>query len=181
MSETSVHTEVSADGANEVETTVATREAPPSDRLADGAATIEANLRRLDRRQWWLWLSACVVMILLTICVASFEFPTLLRVDSKTFVVHSRGFCPRADRAGFGVQHLHALPATADQSHPQANGAANPRAGESGIAGHGSLQARGAGSIDGAFQPAIGGAAVGRGDVAGDPSFAAFDAACCWI
>ena len=85
MSDISVQSEVSAHRANQVETTAATREAPASEKLADGAATIEANLRRLDRRQWWLWLSACAVMFLLTVCVASFEFPTLLRLDSKTF------------------------------------------------------------------------------------------------
>ena len=45
------------------------------------AAQISADLRRMDRRQWWLWSAACTIMLLLTIGVASFAFPTLLRGD----------------------------------------------------------------------------------------------------
>jgi len=45
------------------------------------AAQISADLRRLDRRQWWLWSAACTIMLLLTIGVASFVFPALLRGD----------------------------------------------------------------------------------------------------
>jgi diguanylate cyclase (GGDEF)-like protein len=36
------------------------------------------NLRKLDRRQWWLWSSAVLVLILLTIAVASLAFPAML-------------------------------------------------------------------------------------------------------
>jgi len=35
----------------------------------------------MDRRQWWLWSAACTIMLLLTIGVASFVFPALLRGD----------------------------------------------------------------------------------------------------
>lgn len=45
------------------------------------AAKISADLRQLDRRQWWLWSAACTIMLLLTIGVASFVFPALLRGD----------------------------------------------------------------------------------------------------
>src|ERR1700722_15890522 len=36
------------------------------------------NLRKLDQRQWWLWSSTLLVLILLTVAVASFAFPALL-------------------------------------------------------------------------------------------------------
>ena len=54
----------------------------PAAAVAAGAAVIEANLKRLDRKQWWLWSSAFTVILLLTICVASFEFPALLKMDT---------------------------------------------------------------------------------------------------
>ena len=42
------------------------------------------DLRRLDHRQWWLWSSTVLVLILLTVAVASFAFPALLgREDSN--------------------------------------------------------------------------------------------------
>jgi len=40
------------------------------------------NLRKLDRRQWWLWSSAVLVLVLLTIAVASLAFPAML--DTQT-------------------------------------------------------------------------------------------------
>ena len=41
------------------------------------------TLRKLDVRQWWLWSSTVLVLILLTLTVASFAFPALLnREDS---------------------------------------------------------------------------------------------------
>jgi diguanylate cyclase (GGDEF)-like protein len=40
------------------------------------------NLRKLDRRQWWLWSSAVLVLILLTIAVASLAFPAMLNAES---------------------------------------------------------------------------------------------------
>jgi two-component system cell cycle response regulator len=81
MSETSVQTEVSGASVEGVQPHFT----PNADRVAEGAAAIEANLRKLDRRQWWMWLSACAVMMLLTICVASFEFPGLMKFDPSTY------------------------------------------------------------------------------------------------
>lgn len=46
---------------------------------------LRANLKRLDRKQWWMWSSAVAVILLLTIGVASFAFPSLLRVDEGTY------------------------------------------------------------------------------------------------
>lgn len=46
---------------------------------------IRANLKTLDRKQWWMWSSAVLIILLLTIGVASFSFPELLRVDEGTY------------------------------------------------------------------------------------------------
>ncbi|MGB8788924.1 MAG: GGDEF domain-containing protein, partial [Candidatus Acidiferrales bacterium] len=57
------------------------QETPAGAKSVD-AAEIEAKLRRMERRQWWLWSTAFIVMMLLTIGIASFAFPGLLRNDS---------------------------------------------------------------------------------------------------
>jgi diguanylate cyclase (GGDEF)-like protein len=43
------------------------------------------RLRTLDRRQWWLWSSTVLVLILLTVAVASFTFPQLLSREEETY------------------------------------------------------------------------------------------------
>jgi len=43
------------------------------------------DLRKLDRRQWWLWSSTVLVLLLLTIAVASFAFPALLSKEEGTY------------------------------------------------------------------------------------------------
>lgn len=55
-----------------------------------GAPETEANdyregLRKLDRRQWWLWSSTVLVVILLTVAVASFAFPAFLSQEERTY------------------------------------------------------------------------------------------------
>lgn len=42
------------------------------------AQQIRTNMRRLQRRQWWMWSSAVLVTLLLTLGIASFAFPGLL-------------------------------------------------------------------------------------------------------
>jgi diguanylate cyclase (GGDEF)-like protein len=42
------------------------------------AAQFRTVLLRLQRRQWWLWSSAVLVTLLLTLAIASFAFPGLL-------------------------------------------------------------------------------------------------------
>jgi diguanylate cyclase (GGDEF)-like protein len=37
-----------------------------------------ASMRRLQRRQWWMWSSAVLVTLLLTLAIASFAFPGLM-------------------------------------------------------------------------------------------------------
>lgn len=43
------------------------------------------NLRRLDRRQWWLWSTTMLILVLLTIAVASFAFPAILNVEQLSY------------------------------------------------------------------------------------------------
>lgn len=43
------------------------------------------KMRKLDRRQWWLWSSTVIVLLLLTIAVASFAFPVMLSREESTY------------------------------------------------------------------------------------------------
>ncbi len=56
----------------------------PEEKNAEPRA-IRERLRRLDRRQWWLWSSTVLVLILLTIAIASFAFPAMLAKDEGTY------------------------------------------------------------------------------------------------
>jgi diguanylate cyclase (GGDEF)-like protein len=49
------------------------------------AAALREGFRKLDRRQWWLWSSTVLVLILLTIAVASFTFPALLGLEQQAY------------------------------------------------------------------------------------------------
>lgn len=55
------------------ETTVA-----PNPALETQAERLRDGFRKLDRRQWWLWSTTVLVLMLLTITVASFTFPPLV-------------------------------------------------------------------------------------------------------
>jgi diguanylate cyclase (GGDEF)-like protein len=46
---------------------------------------IRENLQHLDRRQWWLGSSAVAVVLLLTLCVASFAFPGILKNEEGNY------------------------------------------------------------------------------------------------
>lgn len=43
------------------------------------------NFRKLDRRQWWLWSSTMLVLVLLTLAIASFAFPAILSREQQTY------------------------------------------------------------------------------------------------
>jgi len=45
---------------------------------ANPANDLQITMRRMDRRQWWLWSYAIMVTMLLLMAVASFAFPALL-------------------------------------------------------------------------------------------------------
>jgi diguanylate cyclase (GGDEF)-like protein len=51
---------------------------PPAAPAPLGAQQIRTNIRRIARRQWWLWSWGMMVTLLLTLGVASFAFPGLL-------------------------------------------------------------------------------------------------------
>ena len=53
--------------------------------LGAGPEIFNDRLRKLDHRQWWLWSTTVLVLILLTIAVASFAFPALLNRDESTY------------------------------------------------------------------------------------------------
>src|SRR5579863_5980958 len=46
---------------------------------------VREHLRKLDRRQWWLWSSTVLVLILLSVAVASFSFPSFLEREQGTY------------------------------------------------------------------------------------------------
>src|SRR5215472_13044846 len=46
-----------------------------SDRVDAQYKALRANFRRIERREWWLWASAFVITLLLTIALASFLLP----------------------------------------------------------------------------------------------------------
>ena len=46
---------------------------------------IQGELESLERRDWWLWSLAIVVMLLLTLAVVSMSFPDLIKVDDPFY------------------------------------------------------------------------------------------------
>jgi len=59
---------------------------PPSPYAKNiGPGVLRDKLRTLDRRQWWLWSSTVLVLMLLTIAVASFAFPAILSREEATY------------------------------------------------------------------------------------------------
>jgi len=46
---------------------------------------MQAKLRKLERRDWWLWSMAVVVMLLLTFAVFTMSFPGLVKVEDPFF------------------------------------------------------------------------------------------------
>jgi diguanylate cyclase (GGDEF)-like protein len=63
------------------ETAAIPPEVPSPTRLEE----IQAELDRLERRDWWLWITAIIVMLMLTLAVVSMSFPDLLKVDDPFF------------------------------------------------------------------------------------------------
>jgi diguanylate cyclase (GGDEF)-like protein len=45
----------------------------------------QENLKKLERRDWWLWSMAVVVMLLLTFAVFTMSFPGVFKVDDTFF------------------------------------------------------------------------------------------------
>jgi diguanylate cyclase (GGDEF)-like protein len=66
------------------------------------------NLRKLDRRQWWLWSSAVLVLVLLTIAVASLAFPAMLNMETVEHGFYSF-YLNQAVRALVGIVLIFAV------------------------------------------------------------------------
>jgi diguanylate cyclase (GGDEF)-like protein len=54
---------------------------------AERARQIQSAMYHVARRQWWLWSSTVMVTLLLTLAIASFAFPGLLRQESSTYPI----------------------------------------------------------------------------------------------
>jgi diguanylate cyclase (GGDEF)-like protein len=57
----------------------------PRHKPAGDPEAFREGFKRLDRRQWWLWSSTVLVLLLMTLAVASFAFPTLLSQEEGTY------------------------------------------------------------------------------------------------
>jgi diguanylate cyclase (GGDEF)-like protein len=57
----------------------------PEDPLLARAHEIRRGLRNLERRQWWMASSAILVILLLTVGVASFAFPEIMQWEEGTY------------------------------------------------------------------------------------------------
>ena len=62
-------------------------ESPKATRPAQ-AEHIRTGMRQIERRQWWLWSSAVLVTLLLTLGMASFAFPALLTQGEAFLTFH---------------------------------------------------------------------------------------------
>src|SRR5437867_12199346 len=58
---------------------------PPTVPAPVQAEQIRTNMRRISHRQWWLWSSAVMVTLLLTLGIASFAFPGLLSGNESLY------------------------------------------------------------------------------------------------
>lgn len=56
-----------------------------NDPWLERSAAIRKDLQSLDRKQWWLWSSAVIIILLLTVGIASFAFPSLMRLGEGTY------------------------------------------------------------------------------------------------
>jgi two-component system, cell cycle sensor histidine kinase and response regulator CckA len=65
-----------------------------SDFTTLGAASVRADFRKIERREWWLWMTAGSITLLLTIALASFFLPSLSFHED----VHSLADMPQAIR-----------------------------------------------------------------------------------
>jgi diguanylate cyclase (GGDEF)-like protein len=63
---------------------------------AEREQEIRAALRNVGRRQWWLWSTAVMVTILLTLGIASFAFPGLLDDPQNLYYSFEMGQAVRA-------------------------------------------------------------------------------------
>jgi two-component system cell cycle sensor histidine kinase/response regulator CckA len=67
-----------------------------------GASTLRANFRKIERREWGLWVAAAIITLLLTIALASFLLPNV----SSHQDFHTQYVLPQAVRGLVGLVFL---------------------------------------------------------------------------
>ena len=67
-----------------------------------GASTLRANFRKIERREWGLWVAAAIITLLLTIALASFLLPNV--TSHQDF--HTQYVLPQAVRGLVGLVFL---------------------------------------------------------------------------
>src|SRR5207244_10809724 len=70
-----------------------------------GANALRANFRVIERREWWLWMTAAIITLLLTAALASFLLPNL----SPSTDFHSLYVLPQAVRGLVALVFLFGL------------------------------------------------------------------------
>lgn len=74
-----------------MESAVSSMDHQESIRLEIGGAPakeMQTALRRIDRREWWLWFTAALVMLLLMIGIASFALSALLSEANTSYSIY---------------------------------------------------------------------------------------------
>src|SRR5229473_1769673 len=67
-----------------------------------GARVLRTNFRKIERREWWLWVAAAVITLLLTVALATFLLPN----SSSPNDFHSLSVLPQAVRGLVGLVFL---------------------------------------------------------------------------
>src|SRR5260370_6138521 len=67
-----------------------------------GAKVLRKNFRKIERREWWLWVAAAVITLLLTVALATFLLPN----SSSPNDFHSLSVLPQAVRGLVGLVFL---------------------------------------------------------------------------
>jgi len=52
------------------------------------AKEMQKTMRRIDRREWWLWFTAALVMLLLMLGIASFAFSALVSETNNSYSIY---------------------------------------------------------------------------------------------
>jgi PAS domain S-box-containing protein len=68
----------------------------------DGPDALRANFRKIERREWWLWVAAAIITLLLTTALASFLVPN----QSSARDFHALYVLPQAVRGLIGLVFL---------------------------------------------------------------------------
>jgi two-component system cell cycle sensor histidine kinase/response regulator CckA len=67
-----------------------------------GAKALRSNFRKIERREWWLWVAAAIITLLLTVALASFLLPN----GSGHQDFHAQYVLPQAVRGLVGLVFL---------------------------------------------------------------------------